>query len=158
LPRVHTISLDQVGELLDEEPPLEQLRGMLRLRQAQIEQTVAEERARLRRIEAHLRALEGSISMAASSSARSTPAAHGDSPTAVVSAPGSGATPAFSVGQSLCALATPHGRATMHAAVLYAPGAIPGLSVLGPVLETIGRLVPRWGAFQVLSITKDAAA
>jgi effector-binding domain-containing protein len=38
---------------------------MLRLRQAQIEQTVAEERARLRRIEAHLRALEGSISMAA---------------------------------------------------------------------------------------------
>jgi hypothetical protein len=42
--------------------------------------------------------------------------------------------------------------------VLYAPGAIPGLSVLGPVLETIGRLVPRWGAFQVLSITKDAAA
>lgn len=51
--------------MLDEEPPLEQLRGMLRLRQAQIEQTVAEERARLRRIEAHLRALEGSISMAA---------------------------------------------------------------------------------------------
>jgi DNA-binding transcriptional MerR regulator/predicted transcriptional regulator YdeE len=53
-------SLGQIGELLREEPPVEQLRGMLRLRYAQVEQTVAEEQARLRRVEAHLRALEGS--------------------------------------------------------------------------------------------------
>ena len=53
-------TLDQIGEILDQDPPLEQLRGMLRMRQAQIETTVAEEQARLRRVEAHLRALEGS--------------------------------------------------------------------------------------------------
>jgi DNA-binding transcriptional MerR regulator len=52
-------SLEQIGDLLDEEPPVEQLRGMLRLRHAQIEHTVADEQARLLRVEAHLRALEG---------------------------------------------------------------------------------------------------
>lgn len=36
-------SLDQIGSLLDDEVPVEQLRGMLRMRQAQIAQTVAEE-------------------------------------------------------------------------------------------------------------------
>jgi DNA-binding transcriptional MerR regulator len=53
-------TLEQIGELLDGEPPLEQLRGMLRLRRAELEQTLAEEQGRLRRIEAHLRAIEGS--------------------------------------------------------------------------------------------------
>lgn len=53
-------SLGQIGEVLAEDPPIEQLRGMLRLRRAQIEQTVGEEQERLRRVEAHLRALEGS--------------------------------------------------------------------------------------------------
>ncbi len=53
-------TLEQVGGLLDGEPPLEQLRGMLRLRRAQLEQSVGEEQARLRRVEAHLRAIEGS--------------------------------------------------------------------------------------------------
>jgi DNA-binding transcriptional MerR regulator/predicted transcriptional regulator YdeE len=52
-------SLDHLAGLLDEEPPLDQLRGMLRIRRAQIEQTVADEQDRLRRVEAHLRALEG---------------------------------------------------------------------------------------------------
>ena len=33
---------------------------MLRLRRAQLEQSVGEEQARLRRVEAHLRAIEGS--------------------------------------------------------------------------------------------------
>lgn len=56
-------TLDQIGGLLNEEPPIEQLRGMLRLRRAQIEETVDEEKARLRRVEAHLRALEGSDTM-----------------------------------------------------------------------------------------------
>lgn len=53
-------TLEQIGGLLDAEVPLEQLRGMLRLRRAQLEQTVADEQARLRRVEAHLRAIEGS--------------------------------------------------------------------------------------------------
>src|ERR1700736_5736778 len=55
--------LDQTGLLLHEDLPLEQLRGMLRLRQVTIEETVAEEQARLRRVAAHLRALEGSSVM-----------------------------------------------------------------------------------------------
>jgi len=53
-------TLEQIGDLLDGEPPLEQLRGMLRLRRAQLEQTVADEQGRLRRVEAHLRAIEWS--------------------------------------------------------------------------------------------------
>jgi DNA-binding transcriptional MerR regulator len=52
--------LEQIGGLLDGEPPLEQLRGMLHLRRAQLERSVAEEQDRLRRVEAHLRAIEGS--------------------------------------------------------------------------------------------------
>jgi DNA-binding transcriptional MerR regulator len=56
-------TLEQTSQLLADEPPVEELRGMLRLRRAQIEQTVADEQARLRRVEAHLRALEGSIAM-----------------------------------------------------------------------------------------------
>jgi len=56
-------SLEQIRQLLDDDPPVEQLRGMLRLRKAQIEQDVAEDQARLRRVEAHLRALEGSMVM-----------------------------------------------------------------------------------------------
>jgi hypothetical protein len=51
--------------MLADDPSVEQLRGMLRLRQAQIAQEVADEQARLRRVEAHLRALEGSQSMPA---------------------------------------------------------------------------------------------
>src|SRR5581483_10909792 len=45
-------TLEQVGSLLDGEPTLEQLRGMLRLRRSELEQSVAEEQARLRRVEA----------------------------------------------------------------------------------------------------------
>ncbi len=49
--------------MLDEEPTVEQLRGMLLLRSAQIEQTLADEHARLRRVEGHLKALEGASPM-----------------------------------------------------------------------------------------------
>jgi DNA-binding transcriptional MerR regulator len=56
-------TLEQTRSVLDDDPSVEQLRGMLRLRQAQIEQDVSEEQARLRQAEAHLRALEGSITM-----------------------------------------------------------------------------------------------
>ncbi len=51
-------SLEQIGQILTQDISVDELRGMLRLRQAQIEQAVGEERDRLRRVEAHLRALE----------------------------------------------------------------------------------------------------
>ena len=53
-------TLQQIDGLLDDELSVEQLRGMLRLRQAELEQSVADEQARLRRVEAHLRAIERS--------------------------------------------------------------------------------------------------
>lgn len=56
-------TLEQIRPLLDDDLPVEQLRGMLRLGRAQIEQNVAAEQARLRRVEAHLRALERSRTM-----------------------------------------------------------------------------------------------
>jgi DNA-binding transcriptional MerR regulator len=51
-------TLEQIGELLAVEPPVEELRGMLKLRHAEIEQRLDEEKARLGRADAHLRALE----------------------------------------------------------------------------------------------------
>jgi DNA-binding transcriptional MerR regulator/predicted transcriptional regulator YdeE len=51
-------SLEQIRPILDEELPAGELRGMLRMRKAQIEQNLASEQTRLRRTEAHLRALE----------------------------------------------------------------------------------------------------
>jgi DNA-binding transcriptional MerR regulator len=56
-------NLDQIGPVLDEELTVDELRGMLRMRRAQIEATVEEEQGRLRRVEARLRALEGSDSV-----------------------------------------------------------------------------------------------
>jgi DNA-binding transcriptional MerR regulator len=50
--------LEQIRTILTEQVSVEELRGMLRLRRAQIEQSVGEEQERLRRVEAHLRALE----------------------------------------------------------------------------------------------------
>jgi DNA-binding transcriptional MerR regulator len=51
-------NLEQIRVVVDDELPVEQLRGMLRMRQAQIEDDLATEHARLARVEAHLRALE----------------------------------------------------------------------------------------------------
>jgi DNA-binding transcriptional MerR regulator len=56
-------TLEQIGKVLGDDPSIEELRGMLRLRRAQIELVVGDELARLRRVEAHLRALEGSESV-----------------------------------------------------------------------------------------------
>ena len=56
-------TLDQMQVVLDDDPPLDQLRGMLRLRRAQLEHGLAEDEARLRRVDAHLRALERSNTM-----------------------------------------------------------------------------------------------
>jgi DNA-binding transcriptional MerR regulator len=68
LGRVHRIvalrdigfGLEQIRQILTQDIPVEELRGMLRLRRAQIEQAVGEEQDRLRRVEAHLRAIEWS--------------------------------------------------------------------------------------------------
>ena len=56
-------TLEQISGLLDDEPAVEQLRGMLRLRRAELEQTVADEQSRLRRVEARLRAIERNSTM-----------------------------------------------------------------------------------------------
>jgi len=66
LPRLHRImalkelglSLEQIGLLLDEEVPTQQIRGMLRLKHAEIQQHVREEQARLSMVEFRLRMLE----------------------------------------------------------------------------------------------------
>lgn len=53
--------------------------------------------------------------------------------------------------QQLHRLGSRFGPTRIHGA-LFAPGAIPGLEVLGPLLEAGGRLTPRLGAFQVLVV------
>lgn len=57
------LTLEQIRPMLDDDPSIEELQGMLRLRRAQIEQNLSDEAARLRRVEAHLRALEGGIAV-----------------------------------------------------------------------------------------------
>ncbi|MFB7396897.1 MerR family transcriptional regulator [Streptomyces sp. NPDC056191] len=51
-------TLEQVGAILDEKFDADELRGMLRLRQAELEAAMAEARARLARVGARLRAIE----------------------------------------------------------------------------------------------------
>lgn len=66
LPRLNRIlafkdlgfSLDEIARLLDENVSVEQLRGMLRLKQAEAQQRVADEQARLARIQARLQMIE----------------------------------------------------------------------------------------------------
>lgn len=66
LPRLHRIlalkelglTLDQVARLVDEEVSAAEIRGMLTLRKAQVEQTVNEETMRLRHIEARLQQID----------------------------------------------------------------------------------------------------
>ena len=56
-------SLEQIGPLLDDAVPAEELRGMLAMRKAQAERTLAEQQATLRQIEARILQIEeqGSI-------------------------------------------------------------------------------------------------
>lgn len=56
--------------------------------------------------------------------------------------------------QRLLALASPFGRISIRGA-LYAPGPFPGLQTLGPIFERLGRLVPAFGAFQVVTIQRS---
>ena len=66
LPRLNRIlalkglgfSLEQIGAVLDENPTPEQMRGMLRLRHAQLSQQLAETQSQLRDVEARLRHIE----------------------------------------------------------------------------------------------------
>lgn len=51
----------------------------------------------------------------------------------------------------LAALGGRHGSDVVVSGALYAPGPIPALGLLGPLFEWVGRLVPRNGAFQVLT-------
>jgi DNA-binding transcriptional MerR regulator len=50
--------LEQIGQLLDDDLSVEQLRGMLKLRRAEIEQQIETDQARLARVEARLRQIE----------------------------------------------------------------------------------------------------
>lgn len=66
LPRLNRIlalkglgfSLDQIGRLVDDDVPAEQLRGMLALKQAEIERQLTAGRSRLMRVEARLKQIE----------------------------------------------------------------------------------------------------
>ncbi|GAB7050135.1 MerR family transcriptional regulator [Catenuloplanes indicus] len=57
-------SLDQVGRIVDERVDAGQLRGMLRLRQAELAERVSADRARLARVAARLRLIESEGQMA----------------------------------------------------------------------------------------------
>ena len=71
LPRLHRIlalkdlgfSLEEIGRLLESDLSAEQMRGMLKLRQAEIRQRVEEETGRLERVELWLRQIEQENSM-----------------------------------------------------------------------------------------------
>jgi DNA-binding transcriptional MerR regulator len=52
------VGLDQIRKLLVDDVSVEQLRGMLRLRQVEIADAIDEQRERLRRVEVHLDAIE----------------------------------------------------------------------------------------------------
>jgi DNA-binding transcriptional MerR regulator len=66
LPRLHRImalkelglSLEQIGPMLDEDVPIEQIRGMLRLKQAEIQQQMGEAQKQLSMVEFRLRMVE----------------------------------------------------------------------------------------------------
>jgi effector-binding domain-containing protein len=71
LPRLYRIlalkdlgfSLEEISRLLEGDLPVEQMRGMLKLRQAEIRQRMEEEAARLERVELWLREIEQEDSM-----------------------------------------------------------------------------------------------
>jgi effector-binding domain-containing protein len=57
------LSLDQIAQVLDEGVSSEQLRGMLRLKRAELQQHIAGEQARLARVEARLNSIDMEDSM-----------------------------------------------------------------------------------------------
>ena len=71
LPRLNRIlalkdlgfSLEQIEQVLESDLPIEELRGMLKLKQAEVEQHVSDEQDRLKRITTRLRQIELEDSM-----------------------------------------------------------------------------------------------
>ena len=57
------LSLDEIGSILNDELSAVELRGMLRLKRAEMSQAVAEQQARLARVENRLRLIEGEGNM-----------------------------------------------------------------------------------------------
>ena len=57
------LSLEQIALLLDKEPTPDQIRGLLRLKQVELQQQLVEGQARLTRIEAWLQAFEQEVTM-----------------------------------------------------------------------------------------------
>lgn len=55
--------------------------------------------------------------------------------------------------RQLLGLGRPHGTATLGGS-LFAPGPLPGLRRLGPIIESAGRVLPGFGAFQILTIER----
>lgn len=71
LPRLNRIlafkdlgfSLEQITQLLDDQVSIEQMRGMLRLKQAELQQHIESEKLRLARVEAQIKHIEQEASM-----------------------------------------------------------------------------------------------
>jgi DNA-binding transcriptional MerR regulator len=57
------LALDEIGSILNEELSASELRGMLRLKQAEMREAVAEQQARLARVESRLRTIESEENM-----------------------------------------------------------------------------------------------
>lgn len=84
LPRLHRIlalkelglTLEQIAQLVDEDLSTDEIRGMLALKKAQVEQAVQEEIARLRQIEARLQFIETPEQPAFDIVLKSVPAQH----------------------------------------------------------------------------------
>ena len=56
-------TLDQVGQILADDVGADELRGMMRMRRAELAEQIASDRSRLSRVEARLRIIEGEGSM-----------------------------------------------------------------------------------------------
>lgn len=56
-------SLDEITKVLHDNPSVEELRGMLRLRRSEIELHISQENERLQRVEAHLHTIERNTTM-----------------------------------------------------------------------------------------------
>lgn len=67
-------TLQQVGAILDEAVGADELRGMLRMRQSQLEEQIAADRSRLARVEARLRTIESETTVSIEPVLTSVPA------------------------------------------------------------------------------------
>ena len=84
-------TLDQVATIVDDEIDVDELRGMLRLRRAELREQIAADAARLARVEARLHIIEGESAMAEEIEIKTVPAVR----VAEVSAPVGGFEPQF---------------------------------------------------------------